>query len=82
VMLAAVFQSQSIPEQERLDPETVAARLRAAGTPAEMRADAWEIVAALAPRLEAGDVVAIMSNGGFGGIYHLLPEAIAALAVV
>jgi UDP-N-acetylmuramate: L-alanyl-gamma-D-glutamyl-meso-diaminopimelate ligase len=76
VMLASVFRSESIPVVERLVPETVAAKLRAGGTPAEALADAAAIVAALAPRLEPGDVVAIMSNGGFGDIYHLLPQAL------
>jgi UDP-N-acetylmuramate: L-alanyl-gamma-D-glutamyl-meso-diaminopimelate ligase len=82
VMLAGVFKSESIPEQERLVPEHVAAKLRARGLAAETLADAKAIVAALAPRLGAGDVVAIMSNGGFRDIYHLLPEAIAAQMVV
>jgi UDP-N-acetylmuramate: L-alanyl-gamma-D-glutamyl-meso-diaminopimelate ligase len=79
VILAEVFQSESIPASERLIPENVAASLRAAGTPAEVHADAPAIVAAIVPRLRSGDVVAILSNGGFGNIYHLLPEALAAL---
>ena len=79
VLLASVFKSESILESERLAPANVAARLRQAGTPAEAFADAPAIVAALAPKLLPGDVVAIMSNGGFGNIYHLLPQAIAAL---
>ena len=79
VLLASVFKSESIPEAERLAPANVAARLRQGGTPAEALADAPAIVAALAPKLQLGDVVAIMSNGGFGDIYHLLPEAIAAI---
>jgi len=81
VMLASVFKSESIAERERLVPETVAAKLRSCGTPAEALADAPAIVAALASRLEPGDVVAIMSNGGFGNIYRLLPQAIAAQPV-
>ena len=32
-----------------------------------MHRDADEIVAALVPELKQGDVVAILSNGGFGG---------------
>jgi UDP-N-acetylmuramate: L-alanyl-gamma-D-glutamyl-meso-diaminopimelate ligase len=76
VLLASVFKSESIPEHERLVPETVAARLRERGTPAEALAGAPEIVVTLSPRLEPGDVVAIMSNGGFGSIYTLLPKAI------
>jgi UDP-N-acetylmuramate: L-alanyl-gamma-D-glutamyl-meso-diaminopimelate ligase len=35
--------------------------------------DADAIVSAITPRLEPGDVVAIMSNGGFDGIYEKLP---------
>ncbi|QHN02198.1 UDP-N-acetylmuramate:L-alanyl-gamma-D-glutamyl-meso-diaminopimelate ligase [Granulicella sp. WH15] len=76
VVLAAVYQSGNIPEAERLVPETVAARLHGQGTPAEVHEDAAAIVAAIAPRLLSGDVVAILSNGGFGGIYRLLPEAL------
>jgi UDP-N-acetylmuramate: L-alanyl-gamma-D-glutamyl-meso-diaminopimelate ligase len=40
-------------------------------------ADADAIVAAIAPELRPGDVVAILSNGGFGGIYEKLPKALA-----
>jgi UDP-N-acetylmuramate: L-alanyl-gamma-D-glutamyl-meso-diaminopimelate ligase len=31
------------------------------------------IVGFIAPQLESGDVVAILSNGGFDGIYEKLP---------
>ena len=76
VVVAGVFRSESIPEAERLDPANVVAKLSARGTPAETFADADAITAAIAPRLNAGDVVAILSNGGFGGIYTKLPEAL------
>ena len=76
VVLAAVFKSESIPAGERLHPEQVAARLTAEGTPAKTLADASAIVTALAPTLGSGDVVAILSNGGFGDIYTLLPQAL------
>ncbi len=78
VMLAAVFKSESIPEPERLHPEHVVAALNTRGTPASLFADADRIVEGLAPQLRAGDVVAILSNGGFGNIYQKLPSAIAA----
>jgi UDP-N-acetylmuramate: L-alanyl-gamma-D-glutamyl-meso-diaminopimelate ligase len=45
-----------------------------------LRADADAIVAEMGPRIQRGDVVAILSNGGFGGIYEKLPQAIAAAA--
>jgi UDP-N-acetylmuramate: L-alanyl-gamma-D-glutamyl-meso-diaminopimelate ligase len=73
VVLAGVYQQQRIPEDERLHPEDVVQALNAAGTSAELLADADAIVASLGPRLASGDVVAILSNGGFDGIYEKLP---------
>jgi UDP-N-acetylmuramate: L-alanyl-gamma-D-glutamyl-meso-diaminopimelate ligase len=78
VVLAGVFKSESIPEGERLHPEAVVAKLNSRGVPSQVRADASAIVADLAPCLKSGDVVAILSNGGFGGIYSLLPAALEA----
>jgi UDP-N-acetylmuramate: L-alanyl-gamma-D-glutamyl-meso-diaminopimelate ligase len=76
VMLAAVFNPEHIPAAERLHPERVARALDTRGVPAAVYADADAIVAALAPQVAAGDVVAILSNGGFGGIYEKLPTAL------
>jgi UDP-N-acetylmuramate: L-alanyl-gamma-D-glutamyl-meso-diaminopimelate ligase len=84
-VLAAVFKSEAIPAGERLHPENVVAALRARGVESAVYADADAIVAAIAPELRAGDVVAILSNGGFGGIYDKLPRTLerlpAAIAV-
>lgn len=74
VILAGVYQQQRIPDAERLHPEDVVDALNAFGTPAEIHADADEIVTALVPQLREGDVVAILSNGGFEGIYEKLPS--------
>jgi UDP-N-acetylmuramate: L-alanyl-gamma-D-glutamyl-meso-diaminopimelate ligase len=73
VVLAGVYQQQRIPEDERLHPEDVVRALNEADTPAELCADVEAIVNGIAPRLRAGDVVAILSNGGFDGIYEKLP---------
>jgi len=78
-VLAAIFKSEAIPVDERLQPEKVVAALRTRGQESAVYADADAIVAAITPELRAGDVVAILSNGGFGGIYEKLPQAIAAL---
>lgn len=78
VVVATVFKSESIPVLERLHPEHVVAALNLRGTPAFLFADADAIVEAIAPQLRDGDVVAILSNGGFGNIYQKLPSAIAA----
>jgi UDP-N-acetylmuramate: L-alanyl-gamma-D-glutamyl-meso-diaminopimelate ligase len=80
VILAGVYQQQRIPDAERLHPEDVVNALNAAGTPAELHPGADEIVAVLGPQLKEGDVVAILSNGGFEGIYEKLPARLRARA--
>ena len=79
VVLAGVFKSEAIPEAERLDAEEVIAKLNAGGVPARLLASADAIVAVIAPELREGDVVAILSNGGFGGIYEKLPAKLRSL---
>jgi len=78
VILAGVYQQQRIPDAERLHPEDVVDALNAAGTPTELHPDANEIVESIAPKLKSGDVVAILSNGGFDGIYQKLPARLKA----
>jgi UDP-N-acetylmuramate: L-alanyl-gamma-D-glutamyl-meso-diaminopimelate ligase len=73
VVLAGVYQQQRIPEDERLHPEDVVRALNDRGTEAELFPDVEAIINAVAPRLQSGDVVAILSNGGFDGIYEKLP---------
>ncbi|HEX3571397.1 MAG TPA: UDP-N-acetylmuramate:L-alanyl-gamma-D-glutamyl-meso-diaminopimelate ligase [Acidobacteriaceae bacterium] len=77
-VLAGVFKLEAIPEDERLHPEKVVAALCGRGVQSAMLADADAIVAAMVPELRPGDVVAILSNGGFGGIYEKLPKALQA----
>jgi UDP-N-acetylmuramate: L-alanyl-gamma-D-glutamyl-meso-diaminopimelate ligase len=76
VVLAQAFKSEAIPVNERLEPKNVVSALQAKGVPAVLCADADAIVAEISPRVKSGDVVAILSNGGFGGIYEKLPRGI------
>ena len=78
VVLAAVYQQARIPEEERLHPEDVVAALNRKGTSAQLLENADAIVAGIVPQLQPGDVVAILSNGGFDGIYEKLPAALRA----
>jgi UDP-N-acetylmuramate: L-alanyl-gamma-D-glutamyl-meso-diaminopimelate ligase len=73
VILAGVYQHQRIPDAERLHPEDVVTALNATGPHAELHGDVAEIVDNLVSELQTGDVVAILSNGGFDGIYEKLP---------
>jgi UDP-N-acetylmuramate: L-alanyl-gamma-D-glutamyl-meso-diaminopimelate ligase len=74
IVIASVFKAESIPEDERLTIASVVNGIKRAGKPARELADADAIVQAVAPELRSGDVVAILSNGGFGGIYEKLPQ--------
>lgn len=79
VVLADVFKSEALAEDERLDPVAVVADLNAAGKPARLLRDADAIVETISCELRSGDVVAILSNGGFGGIYEKLPAKLKTL---
>ncbi|MGI8565889.1 MAG: glutamate ligase domain-containing protein, partial [Pyrinomonadaceae bacterium] len=62
--------------QPLLDTDDLAAGVASQGTPAFCFDGADEIVRHLAAQLRDGDVVAIMSNGGFGGIHEKLLGAL------
>ncbi len=60
-----------------LDIERLIDDVAASGKPAFAITDVTEIVAALKHELRQGDVVAIMSNGAFGGIHEKLLTSLA-----
>jgi UDP-N-acetylmuramate: L-alanyl-gamma-D-glutamyl-meso-diaminopimelate ligase len=80
VVVAGVFRSEAVPENERLELPALAAEIQQNGRQARLLADADEIVATVASEMRSGDVVAILSNGGFGGIYEKLPARLRELA--
>jgi len=80
VVVANVFRSEAIPENERLELPGLAAEVQQHGRPARLLADADAIIQTVAPELRSGDIVAILSNGGFGGIYEKLPARLRELA--
>ena len=61
---------------ERLSPAEMADGITAAGGRAAFVPDVPAIVAHVAAAARSGDVVAILSNGGFGGIHELLLAAL------
>ncbi len=80
VVVARVFRPEAIPESECLDLTAVIARINHLGKRARVIPDADAIVAQIGAELRAGDVVVILSNGGFGGIYEKLPRRLQAAA--
>jgi len=75
-IIADVFAHEKVPGDLRLDPKKIVSDLTAAGHEAMFIPTATEIVATLATALSPGDVVCIMSSGGFGGIHSQLLTAL------
>ena len=75
MILPAVFRS-SLPEDQRLNAEQVVADLRPQGVDARYLPIVDDIVRTVARESTSGDIVVIMSNGGFGGIHQRLLRAL------
>ena len=80
VVLAPVFQPERLDADERLDVPAVVDALKQGGTAARCLKDAASIADHLADHCAEGDVVAIMSNGGFDGLIPRLRERLEARA--
>jgi UDP-N-acetylmuramate: L-alanyl-gamma-D-glutamyl-meso-diaminopimelate ligase len=76
VVIAGLFHPERYDRQTGMDPDELAAELRSNAVDARHIPDVDEIVRTLVPELEEGDVVLVMSNGGFGGIHQKLLDAL------
>jgi UDP-N-acetylmuramate: L-alanyl-gamma-D-glutamyl-meso-diaminopimelate ligase len=74
VLLATV--ARQLPEAERLDVAAVCADLAKLGVSAGHYGSVEEMVRVIAERAAPGDVVAVLSNGTFGGIHAKLLSAL------
>jgi UDP-N-acetylmuramate: L-alanyl-gamma-D-glutamyl-meso-diaminopimelate ligase len=79
-VLAALFEPERYAPEQRLSPGEIVETLRARGREAHFIPTADAIVEFLAPRLVAGDTVAVMSNGGFDRIHEKLLAALTEMA--
>ncbi len=77
VVIAEVYAADQIAPEERLDPERLASDLTGRGKDASFVPEVRGIVAHVADAASPGDVVVVMSNGGFDGIHDLLVSALA-----
>ena len=75
IVLAAVFRS-SLPEAERLSAEQLVDDLSRQGRHARHIPEIDDIVSTVVREHRDGDVVVLMSNGGFGGIHGKLLTAL------
>lgn len=71
VIIAGVYNTSKASELGKvLDTDGLVKQIEMQGKPAMSLPDADSIVEHLTPELREGDIVAIMSNGGFGGIHE------------
>jgi UDP-N-acetylmuramate: L-alanyl-gamma-D-glutamyl-meso-diaminopimelate ligase len=75
VLIAPIFRSK-LPESERLSIPQLVRDLHAQGLSVREADSIDDIVAAIAKEHRPGDLVVLMSNGGFGGIHHKLLRAL------
>ncbi len=77
VVIAHPHDQSRIPEDERFDSARLVEKLRARGLEAFHYEQVEEIVAVVAANTLPWDVVAVLSNGGFGGLHAKLLKALA-----
>lgn len=77
VILPAVFRS-TLPENERLAPESVVSDLKGIGVDARYIPETKEIVRVVGREAREGDLVIVMSNGGFDNIHQKLLDSLSA----
>jgi UDP-N-acetylmuramate: L-alanyl-gamma-D-glutamyl-meso-diaminopimelate ligase len=76
VIVAHAHRSEEFSEEERFQPERLVRNIAARKVSARYVPDVDEIVRIVAAEALAGDVVVVMSNGGFGGIHSKLLTAL------
>ena len=76
VIVAEVARLEQVPPEERLNPTQLMADIRAVGTEADYLPTADEIVAHVTPQTQPGDILCVLSNGGFDNIHQKLLDAL------
>ena len=77
VIIAGVYNTSKASELGKvLNVGELVKGIELTGKPALQLPDPDEIVAHLAPEMKEGDVIAVMSNGGFGGIHDKLLDTL------
>jgi UDP-N-acetylmuramate: L-alanyl-gamma-D-glutamyl-meso-diaminopimelate ligase len=76
LLVAPVHRLDSIPVQDRFDPTRLVTDVREGGVDATLTDGVGTIISRLTADARSGDVVLILSNGGFDGIYERLPAAL------
>ncbi|MCI5163599.1 MAG: UDP-N-acetylmuramate:L-alanyl-gamma-D-glutamyl-meso-diaminopimelate ligase, partial [Candidatus Electrothrix sp. AX5] len=72
VLVREIVPLANVPAEEQFSSQQLAVALNKQGIPAEYFPDTAAILAFLAEKVRSGDVVAILSNGGFDNIHEQL----------
>jgi len=80
IVIAGLFHPERYTADSAIDPHVMVAAWRAAGRPAAYIAEAASIARTLGASAASGDVILIMSNGGFGGVHEKLLDVLRARA--
>jgi UDP-N-acetylmuramate: L-alanyl-gamma-D-glutamyl-meso-diaminopimelate ligase len=78
VLLGSVHRAGQLADDQRLDPEAVAAAARQLGKDARVLPGADAIADLLASEAKPGDLLLVMSNGSFDGLCEKLLKKLAA----
>lgn len=78
IAIPELFKPEKVPGSERLDENLLIEDLRRMGRAAWNLGNVEGIIRKVCDEARAGDLIVIMSNGGFGGIYEKLPAALKA----
>jgi len=76
VYITEIARKDQIDPQMRLDPKKISDDIRKAGRESFYLPGPDEILKDIVPRLKSGDVVAIFTNGSFGGLVGKLADAL------
>lgn len=76
-VVAALTDIHKIPENDRLNPDLLSSDIARLGGQAWYLADVEAIVTKVRELAKPGDIIAVLSNGGFGGIHQKLLAALA-----
>jgi UDP-N-acetylmuramate: L-alanyl-gamma-D-glutamyl-meso-diaminopimelate ligase len=76
VVLAGLFHPERYSSRTGMDPSELVAGISQNGIPAQYIPEVDKIVEHLMGTLQGGEVVLVMSNGGFGGIHEKLLQAL------
>jgi UDP-N-acetylmuramate: L-alanyl-gamma-D-glutamyl-meso-diaminopimelate ligase len=76
VYITEIARKDQIDPQMRLDPKKISDDIRKAGRESFYLPGPDEILKDIVPRLKSGDVVAVFTNGSFGGLVGKLADAL------